>query len=152
MSEIIGSNTVYSTWGAMRTPLGVDSPYASGTVKSVYGHNTEYDKGFTATAGCFIRTSPYYNTDNPPPRFVYQDNTPPGSSPTNTSGLFYMWGLLYDGNLLVQDDYDQLAGETVTMTNGTFTLSVDAWDAVLGGQTVSGGLGSIVSIGKLTAF
>lgn len=144
MSEIIGSNTTYSTWGVMRTPLGVDSPYASGTVKSDYGHNTEYDKGFTATAGCFFRTSPSYSTDNPPPRFVYEDYS--------TSGLFYMWGLLYDGNLLVQDDYDQLAGETVTMTNGTFTLSVDAWDAVLGGQTVSGGLGSIISIGKLTAF
>lgn len=149
MSDVIGQTATYSTWAVCRTPFGNGSPYAGGTVRTDYGHNVEYDKGFTWTDGRFTKTSPYYNKDNPPPRFVYEDT---GSTPTSTAGMFYMWGLLFPGNLLTADDYAELLGETVTMTSGSFTITADAWTVPPSFQTVSGGLGSITAIGKLTAF
>lgn len=150
MSEVIGSNTVYSTWAVLRSPLGLGSPYAGGTVKSDYGHNVEYDHGFVTTENTLLPIpTVYYSQDNPPPRFVYEDT---GTTPTSTAGMFYMWGLLYDGNLLQEWIYDQLNGQTVTMTGGSFSISTDAWTVPPSYQTVSGGLGTVTSIGALTYF
>lgn len=64
-----------------------------------------------------------------------------------------MWASgINDGNLLTQDDLNQLNGETVTMSSGSFSLTTDAWTTPPSGQTVGGSLGTITAIGKLTAF
>lgn len=142
---VIGDTSAYSTWGKMRTPIGKNSPYAGGTTKTEGPYSADYDFGFTASDGSLFRTSPFFVVTDPPPRFVYDD--------LGATGQFYMWAAgLTDGNLLTQDDFDQLAGETVTLTGGSFTLSTDAWTTPPGYQTVGGTLGTISTIGKLTAF
>ena len=143
--EVIGGNATYSTWGKLRTPIGKDNPYSGGTTKTSGAFSADYDFGFTAADGSLFRASPFFTVDNPPPRFVYVDYF--------VDGLFYMWAsAVYDGNLLTQDDLDQLDGETVTMSGGSFTLDSDAWTNPPAGQTVGGLLGTITSIGKLAAF
>jgi len=143
--QVIGSNATYSTWGKMRTPVGKDNPYTGGTTKTVGAFCADYDLGFTTSDGSLFRTSPFFTADNPPPRFVYDDN--------GVTGTFFMWAsALYAGNLLTKDDLDQLNGQPVTMSGGGLTINADAWTNPPGGQTVAPMLGNIVSIGKLKAF
>jgi len=144
------------TWGKLRFPLGK----ADLTVISGGANCADYNTGFVAADGSLFRQDyGYYgDLDLPPSRFYYNSDIP--GVPPPRQGYFFMDAqTMFAPNppagiqpWMDRDDYLQLAGVSVTMTGGGFTLSSDAWTSPPGFQTVAPDLGTLTSVGKLAAF
>jgi hypothetical protein len=127
-----------ANWGKLRSPIIVDD-----TVLDLGANNATYDVGFVAADRLPLFID-YVFTG--PPKFMYYDFP----SPPPAYGEFTI-----ETVRVLQDRYeDQLVGETVGMTGGGFTMNSDAWSnfPLDGNQTVSSGLGSFVSVGKMYKF
>lgn len=137
------------TWGRLRFPLGFDN-----TVVDYGSNDIEYDKGFLAADGSLFRQDYgfYGNFVDPPSRLFYFDS--PMSTPPYGDFAFGTFTLppVGPGPYMDEDDYAQLTGETVTMSGGSFTIGVDSYTNPPMTQTVASGLGTFVSVGKLTTF
>jgi hypothetical protein len=135
MATEIGSSSAFATWACCRTAIGNCSSGLSGGG----ANNIVWTSGFRTTEGNgFVRCDAearivFYNT------FVNYIDSPP---------TFFME---YAATAIVIDqaEGDELIGETVTMTGGTF--AIDAGYLTAAGQT-GNGVFPIISIGKLTAF
>lgn len=135
MATEIGSSGYFSTWAVCRTAIGNCASGLSGGGS----HNQVWTSGFKTTEGNgFVRCdaeaklSLYYT-------FVNYIDVPP---------TFFME---YATTAIVIDqaEGDELIGETVTATGGTFTITSDYLTAA--GQT-GNGVYPLTAIGKLTAF
>jgi len=135
MAQLIGSSGYFSTWAVCRTPIGNGASGLSGGL-----NNYEYANGFKSIEGNgLMRVDPeariaFYNT------FVNFIDVPP------TFFLEYATTAI----VLNQEEADELIGETVTTSGGSFAISADYLTAA--GQTGITGLYPITAIGKLTAF
>lgn len=129
--------TEISTWAICRTAIGNGASGVSGG-----SHNQVWTNGFRTTEGNgFVRCDYYAKLAYAACYVVYDD----------FSFLFYLSNA---SNFIVMDqaEADELIGETVTTTGGSFAITSDYLTA--GGQSPTGSAGypPITAIGKLTAF
>jgi len=128
------------TWARLRSPIG--NEYTAVVGGSTF-NNVDY------AGPVFVSAS-----DNSPLRTYY--------NPLNGFGSFQMFFTLNTiypgafgewhanggtGNVLPQEQIDELVGELVSSASGSFTMNVNAWGT--GGQSTTTA-GPITSIGKLT--
>ena len=135
--------TSLHTWARLRSPIGNE-------YTATVGGPT--DNNLTYAGQVFVSAS-----DNSPLRTYY--------NPLNIAGVFQMFFTLNTiypgafgewhanggtGNVLPQEQIDELVGELVSYSGGTpgsFTMNIHAWGT--GGQSTVG-TGTITAIGKLT--
>ena len=156
MGILIGGTGDYSTWGVLRTPIGIQFPEDDppGTIKSGSqgAHSFQYTKGFKASWGGLLTYNPFYGSVGLP-RFVYVDGGfDPVTGDPNPSFFFLQPPPNpYPSQSLIESDLDALDGATVTFSNGSFTLNAAAWGGGPG-QSVDPDLGVIVDVSVCALF
>lgn len=138
MATEIGSSSFFSTWLVCRTAIGNGGSGLSGGG----AHNEVWASGFKTTEGNgFVRCDAEAKFAFAGSYVVFDD----------TYLLFYLSNA---SSFIVmnQAEANELIGETVTTTGGSFAISADYLNA--GGQAVGGsaGFAPITAIGKLTAL
>jgi hypothetical protein len=130
------------TWGKTRAPITI-----AATVQDIGLYNATYDVGFAAEDHGPLFIDFYAGTFSGPSKFLYTDFPPPVSPP-------FGWFSIQDVRLLRDSYENQLVGETVGMSGGSFVMNGDAWSNFPfdGNQEVSHGLGTFTSCGKLYKF
>lgn len=159
MGVIIGqtdplTGDYYTTWAKLRSPILGRVDTGSGSPGSFSTHSYQYNAGdgFTTSYGSLLRFDMRYDSTAGPVAFwrpvIYLTQ-----SFTATPTGWYASLLFINGNVTVEDE-DELTGETVVGTVGSFVIDPTFFD---NGQYL-GPLGPapfeqpILSIGKLAPF
>ncbi len=141
-----------STWAGVRYPLALSSETQFTTSYETGFASAEYDKGFVAADGSLFRFDPVYSTTS---RTATSADYGIDVGPPRVGVFVLSGGTTSPGTIqpvLDIEDLDQLKGELVTMTFGTFGINVDAYTNPPFRETVAPDLGNFTSIGKLYKF
>ena len=162
MGELIGATGQYSTWGTLRTPLGVASQSPGQyniSTKTVEGHSMYYDYGFKlADNGLVTTINNFYSPPDGYPIVYYLDNGIYGDPPplsrlalTSTYGQFQ-----FPQPPLNEIELDAMVSRTVSLSAGSVSLTTDAWEIPSGGfligQVVPPLLGRISGLSGFSPF